>query len=173
MKPVLLYADDALFIVKPEEQQIQVLKIGLIVFEAISGLAVNMQKSELILTEQDEQLALRLVNILGCELGAFPITYLGLPLSNKKLKRTAYIPLIQRFNKRLAGWAAKHLSIAGRLVLLNAVLSALPVYFMSCFLLPSWVRNDIDKIRRKFLWHGVTVENKKNERSQLADSLYT
>lgn len=98
---------------------------------------------------------------MGCRLGSFPFIYLGLPLSNKKLTKQAYIPLIQKFNKRLAGWAAKYLSIAGRLVLINAVLSSLPVYFMSCLNIPAWVIKEIDKIRRRFLWHGVTQETKK------------
>lgn len=58
-------------------------------------------------------------------------------------------------SQRLSRWAAKHLSIAGRLVLLNAILSALPTYFMMVLKLPKWVIRQIDKIRRKFLWHGV------------------
>lgn len=39
--------------------------------------------------------------------------------------------------------------------MLNAVLSALPTYFMMVFKLPKWVIKQIDKIKRKFLWHGV------------------
>ena len=105
-----------------------------------------MYKSKVILTQEDEHLASQLTGILRCRLGTFPITYLGLSLSNKRLKEAAYISLIQKFNKRLARWAAKHLSIARRLVLLNAVLLALPVYFMSCFSFPSWVIHEIDKI---------------------------
>lgn len=81
--------------------------------------------------------------------------YLGLPLTPNNLCKASYLPLIKRFNDRLAGWAANPLSIAGRLVLINSVLSALPVYFMSCFKLPAWVIRDIDRIRRNFLWHGV------------------
>lgn len=94
-------------------------------------------------------------------MATLPFTYLGLPLSNKKLPKTAYLPLLQRMNKRLGGWAAKHLSIAGRIVLVNSVLSALPTYFMSCLKLPEWVIKDIDKIRRSFLWHGVAPNQTK------------
>lgn len=43
IRPCLLYADDALFFVKPETHQLQALKIVLLAFEQISGLAVNMR----------------------------------------------------------------------------------------------------------------------------------
>ncbi|XP_078169794.1 uncharacterized protein LOC144564134 [Carex rostrata] len=144
-----------------ELRQIQILKIVLTAFESISGLAVNLNKSELLTTGIPQETGQELALAMGCKLGQFPLTYLGLPLSNKKLPKTAYLPLIQRFSARLAGWAATNLSIAGRLTLLNAVLSALPTYFMSCLKLPVWVIKDIDKIRRHFLWHGVTQQKKK------------
>ena len=151
MKPCLLYADDALFFIKPEIQQLHTLKIALVVFQKVSGLATNQQKSELIITDPKPHNADQLPAILGCGQSEFPFTYLGLPLSNKKLPKTTFLPLIYRLNGRLAGWAAKHLSIAGRLVLLNAVLSTLPSYFMTVIRLPKWVIKQIDKTRRRFL----------------------
>lgn len=62
MKPCLLYADDALFFLKPEARQIQMLKIALAAFERISGLAVNLTKSELVIAKD--------VGTLGQELAA-------------------------------------------------------------------------------------------------------
>lgn len=98
--------------------------------------------------------------MMGCRLGTFPFTYLGLPLSHKPLNKQAYLPLLQKF-QRLLGWAEKVLSIAGRLVLLNDVLSSLPIYFMLVFLLPKGVIQEIDRARRHFLWHGVTPITRK------------
>ena len=46
------------------------------------------------------------------------------------------------------------LSIGGRLTLMNATLTAMPMYMMQTFLLPKWVTKKIDQIRRRFLWHG-------------------
>ena len=37
----------------------------------------------------------------------------------------------ERFEKNLTCWKAKHLSYGGRLVLLNSVLSSLPMFMMS------------------------------------------
>jgi hypothetical protein len=34
----------------------------------------------------------------------------------------------------------------------------MPVYFMSTFLLPKWVIKELNKIRRRFLWHGHKVD---------------
>ncbi|XP_073351793.1 uncharacterized protein [Aegilops tauschii subsp. strangulata] len=53
----------------------------------------------------------------------------------------------------LAGWAAHLLSPAGRLVLINAVLDALPTYAMAALLLPPSVVHALDALRRSFLWN--------------------
>jgi hypothetical protein len=58
-------------------------------------------------------------------------------------------------------WQADYLSIADRGVLVNAVLSIKPVYFISLYLLPKWVIKTIDNIRRKFVWHGHKHDDKK------------
>jgi hypothetical protein len=39
----------------------------------------------------------------------------------------------ERFQKKLSCWKAKYLSYGGRLVLLNSVLSSLPMFMMSFF----------------------------------------
>jgi hypothetical protein len=84
----------------------------------------------------------------------FPFKYLGLPLSDRKLQRQHYRLLVDNIQDRLSGWQASKLLITGRMILINAVLSAKPIYFMLVFLLSKWVIKEIDKIRRRFLWHG-------------------
>jgi hypothetical protein len=60
---------------------------------------------------------------------SFPFNYLGLPLSNKKLTISDYMSLMKAIESRLSGWGAMKLSPAGRLVLLNSVLTSL---FITC-----------------------------------------
>lgn len=160
MHPCLLYADNALLFMKLDPNQARAIKITLSVFQHVSGLAMNLDKSELLLTNVDGQTANELEQILGCKLKPFPFTYLGIPLSDKKLPRSAYLPLIEKMNVKLAGWAARFLSIAGRLVLLNSILSSMPMHYMSVIRLPEWVINEIDKIRRQFLWKGASEQGK-------------
>ena len=52
----------------------------------------------------------------------------------------------------MAGWKNKVLSKGDRLVLLNSVLSALTVYYLSIFRIPEGVLQTIDGLRRNFLW---------------------
>jgi hypothetical protein len=60
--------------------------------------------------------------------------------------------LLEKLEKSSAGWKGKLISRDGKMVLADSELAAMSVYYMSCFKLPSWVINRIDKIRRDFLW---------------------
>lgn len=50
--------------------------------------------------------------------------------------------------------------MGGKLVLLNSFLSAMPTYLISMFILPNWVRERFDKIRRRFLQKGLSRPQK-------------
>ncbi len=84
---------------------------------------------------------------------------MGLPLSPKALCKADYLPLIEKLDKRLAGWKGLLLSRAGRLVLLNSVLTSVLAFFCSVFRVPVWVFKDIDKIRRGFFWKSKVLVN--------------
>lgn len=56
------------------------LKFLLLCFEALSGLKINFSKSEAILTGSSDVEALRVENLLNCNLGAFPFKYLGMSI---------------------------------------------------------------------------------------------
>jgi hypothetical protein len=53
------------------------------------------------------------------------------------------------------------LSLEGRVVLLNFILSSIPIYWISFYKLPSQIRIRIDKLRRRFLWFGGSSVKKK------------
>ena len=78
----LLYADDTLIFCGADRQQVSNLNTTLIVFEAISGLYINMLKSAIYLVNQVDNLE-ELAGILSCKIGSLPTTYLGLPLGGK------------------------------------------------------------------------------------------
>ncbi|XP_074304514.1 uncharacterized protein LOC141639250 [Silene latifolia] len=53
-------------------------------------------------------------------------------------------------------YGAKHLSYAGRLVLIRAVLSTLHNYWALIFILPKTLLKKIESIGKDYLWHGKT-----------------
>jgi len=48
---------------------------------------------------------------------------------------------------------------AGRLRLVNVVLTSIPTYYLTVFKLQKWAIKKIDKLRRSFLWKGSTDAN--------------
>jgi hypothetical protein len=92
-----------------------------------------------------------MASALGWQVSSFPQNYLGLPLSPHKLRALDFQPLIAKFDKYLAGWKARLLCTGGRLVLVNAVLNNLAVYYMSPTILPAYVLEMLEARRRAFL----------------------
>ena len=88
------------------------------------------------------------------KLSPLPITYLGIPLATRKLKKCELQPLVDKVNDGLPTWRAKLLSKAGRAVLVKTKLSAIPVHTAMAITLSPWMLKCIDKRRRAFLWTG-------------------
>ena len=53
---------------------------------------------------------------------------------------------------KLSNWKAKSLSLAGRITLAKATLSAIPLYTMQSSMLPISCCNKIKKLIRDFIW---------------------
>jgi hypothetical protein len=151
---VLQYADDTLIVARADAAAVLRLKELLGSFSRATGLTINYSKSLLVPMHIPCQEAESYVGTLGCALGEFPQTYLGLPLSHEKLNLTAFAPIIASADRYLSGWWASLLNHQGRLVLINAVLDSLPVYAMGALQIPPGVIEALDARRRAFLWAG-------------------
>ena len=91
-------------------------------------------------------------NLFGCEIGLFPFKYLGIPIHFRKLKNGEWKPIEDRFERKLASWLGKLLSYGDRLVLINSVLTSLPMFMLSFFEIPKGVRKRLDFFRSRFFW---------------------
>ena len=78
----LLYADDTLIFCEADLDQLKFLSWILMWFEAMAGLKINLAKSEIIPVRPVSNL-MELASELGCMIGSFPTSYLGLPLGAK------------------------------------------------------------------------------------------
>jgi hypothetical protein len=60
-----------------------------------------MDKSELMITSSQQERVQQLAAIMGCKAGSFPIKYLGLPLSNRKLAKEHFREVIHKVQNKL------------------------------------------------------------------------
>lgn len=87
-----------------------------------------------------------------CSAKALPITYLGLPLSDVRLRRQDLKPILDSLAKRLRGWKAKLISLPGRIELVRTTLTAMAIYRIMALAPPAWFVKMVDRLRRGFLW---------------------
>jgi hypothetical protein len=76
----LQYADDTLLFLKADYLMVERIKWALRVFEGLSGLKINFHKSELVALNIDSAIARNFTLQLNCQVGAYPLKYLGLAL---------------------------------------------------------------------------------------------
>lgn len=132
----LHFVDDTLLFSTVGEDQVVILKVLLYYFKLASGLNINFAKSSLIYLGREQAMNKGLSEILNCKLQCLPIKYLGLPLGVRGPSKEDWLGLIEKVDKKLASWKGNLLSLGGRLTLVNAMLSAIPAYFMSVYSLP-------------------------------------
>ncbi|KAG5575092.1 hypothetical protein H5410_055226 [Solanum commersonii] len=150
----MLYAeDDTIIICDPVEEQISYIRVILVHFEAVSGLKVNLGKGSLFPVNEVPQIK-EMAGILGCSVGKLPTTYLGMPLGNNHKALEIWDGILEKTEKKLSRWNTQYLSLGGRLILINSVLDSLPTYVMYLFPISGKVVENLDKLRRKFIWQG-------------------
>ena len=87
------------------------------------------------------------------QVGVPTFTYPGLSMGNTKPRVEHYGPIMNRTERRLSA-VSNFLTHAGRLELVNSVLSSLPTYAMCTLQVPVVVLEYIDRARRHCLWRG-------------------
>jgi hypothetical protein len=123
------------------------MELLLCAFEKLSGLKINFHKSELFCFGEAQELIDQYTKLFGCNPGALPMKFLGIPIHYRTLSNASWKRAEERFGKRLSSRKGKHLSIGGRLMLINSVLSSLPMYMMSFFAIPRGVLKKLDYFR--------------------------
>lgn len=70
-------------------------------FGILTGVEVNMAKSAIIGINMDEDLIARMASSLGCEVGTWPMKYLGIPLGGNLFRASFWEPVLSKVSKRL------------------------------------------------------------------------
>jgi hypothetical protein len=97
----LLFTDDTLVFCDARSSKLQYLRSLFLLFEVVSGLKVNLAKSNLIPVGNVVQMG-KLADILGCEVVSLPVKYLGLPLGASYKSTRICDGVIENVENRLA-----------------------------------------------------------------------
>jgi hypothetical protein len=89
---------------------------------------------------------------LGVKLVPHPSKYLGVNFKLRGNRIADFQDLIDKISSKLQGWKAKLLSQAGRLTLINSVLTSIPIYTFSVFKIPETVCKRLDSLINAFWW---------------------
>nr|KYP57258.1 Putative ribonuclease H protein At1g65750 family [Cajanus cajan] len=149
---IIQYADDTMFIGEANLQNVMTIKSMMRCFEMVSGLKVNFCKSNFGALGIESGLVESYAHLLNCKILSFPFTYLGIPIGANPRKKDTWRPIVIKIQKKLSSWKCKVLSMAGRVCLLNSVLTSLPLLFLSFFRIPPSVSKEIVSLQRNFLW---------------------
>lgn len=149
----LLFADDSMFFSKTDPRSCKALIAILRRYEVASGQFINLEKSAITFsaktpaaTKHRVREHLHILNEGGMG------KYLGLPENFGRKKRDIFASQIDRVRQRALSWSTRFLSGAGKLILLKAVLTAIPTYAMSCFKLPMSLCKQLQSILTRFWW---------------------
>lgn len=166
MVNLLHFANNTLIFCGAEVKQIVNVKTILICFEAVSGLKVNLFKSEILRVQLSDFQLEEFADVMGCKAGSFLTSNLGLLLCLGSAFKGLWTPVIDRVEKKLTLWKATYFSLGCRIMLIQSVLSNFPIDFVSVCRCPSSVAFYNEKLKRDFFFF-VARERKKQEISSV------
>ena len=157
----LCFADDLLVFSFGNGNSARVIKAALDDFYSVSGLKASMEKSQIFFSCVKPNMRRIILGILPFDIGKIPFKYLGIPMCVNMLFKRDCFALVDKIKLRVCNWKNKMLSFAGRLQLINSVLTSIHVYWASIFKIPIATIREIEMICRNFLWaNGEVVRGK-------------
>ena len=145
----LMYADDTLLLCRASTQEAEVLKQCLNRYCAWSGQLLNCQKSAILFSRNvDFSTQFEIRELLQMAEMDRSARYLGNPLILSKNHYNDFHFLKERLLKRIERWKTKFLSRAGRTTLIQVVTSAVPLYTLSTFVIPTRLSREMDALNR-------------------------
>nr|GEY95876.1 RNA-directed DNA polymerase, eukaryota [Tanacetum cinerariifolium] len=156
----LFYADDAVFIGEWSRGNLTGIMHTLRCFSLLSGLSINIKKSQLLGVGIPDSHVLEAATLIGCSVLHTPFKYLGIMVGENMSSIRAWDETVNKLKLRLSSWKLKTISIGDRLTLLKSVLGSTPIYNMSFFKVPKAVLKSMESIQRNF-FNGIRDGEKK------------
>lgn len=125
----LLFADDLLLFSYGSVKFVKAVMDCFREFSKCSGLVANVEKCEVFMVGINEDGMNSICESIGMPSGQHPIRYLGVPLSSMKVTYGACKPLIEKVIHRIHHWTSRFLTYAGRLTLVQSIVSSLYTFW--------------------------------------------
>ncbi|XP_074300303.1 uncharacterized protein LOC141631543 [Silene latifolia] len=155
------FADDLLIFCRGDPASVTVIMRAMITFSEASGLHINKDKSDIYMNGVAATNEQAIPSISGFKKGYLPFKYLGITISYKRISNVECSLLVDKLVARIRGWGGgEHLSYAGRLLLVKAVLTEINSYWPRIFLLPKAIIHKVESICRAYLWSGTEEHHK-------------
>ena len=149
----LFFADDLVLFANANSENWVAISSTLQEFCAKFGQKVSEAKYHVFFSPNvDPEEREALTSILGFNSTTNLGKYLGFPIKQLRRQWHEFGSILDRVNKKLAGWKANLLSMVGRMVLIQASSSAIPSYVMQINFFPKKILNVIDRVNTNFLW---------------------
>jgi len=151
----LMFADDILIFSNGSVSTVKVIGKLFKDYQLVSGQMVNYQKSSFVCSKYIVGSRKRAIKFwLKIPFANLPFNYLGVPLFKGMVKSIYFSKLYDKITQRINNWKSKLLSPADKLVLINSVLSSIPLYSMACIKVPNNILSKIQKCMADFFWNN-------------------
>jgi hypothetical protein len=149
----LFFADDSLVFCKANRVEWRRLLNIIATYERGSGQKINLLKTAVFFSRNTcFSRRKEILESSGLEEANMYDSYLGLPTLVGKNRNHAFKEIKERVIWKLNNWKSKLLTLAGKEVLLKAVVQAIPTYSMSVFLLPASLCKELNQLMQFFWW---------------------
>lgn len=149
----LSFADDVIIFVNGCRFSLHRLMNFLHHYETVSGQLINQSKSSFYIKGQTSVSHKTIVqSVTGFQPRQFPFTYLGCPVYVGGVQIRHFDDMIRKIRGMISGWANRLLSFGGKLVLIQHVLSSMPLHLFHVLRPPTTVIQILERLFIRFLW---------------------
>ena len=147
----LIFVDDLIVFSAADGKTLSYLKEAINKFSSSIGLMANKAKSQIVMGGCNDQQREQILQLIGYQEGKLPFKYLGVPVPASRLSAMDCSLLVDKITKKIAIWATKTKSYAGRVALINGLLMGIYSFWATIFILPKKVIKEVNDKFRNFL----------------------
>ncbi|XP_058746241.1 uncharacterized protein LOC131619117 [Vicia villosa] len=144
---MLQFADDMTLIYDGSKENLWCIKAILRGFDLVSGLCIILSKSLIIGAHLEDHVLFAASSFLGCLVGKLSFMFLGITIGGNHRRKEFWSFVISKLKKRFRAWSGKHISLGGKVTLLNLVLNSIPIFVIFFSKAPKCILEKIFKIQ--------------------------